>query len=542
MTRFMFSLTAFLWMACILQAAPHFTEVVPEGIPAEGDAPAVHWLDYDRDGKPDLFLNGRLYHNISTEGAFRFEDKTDASGVKGDGPCLCYDYDNDGWTDIVVAAEEPHVWRNKGDGTFEDTAAALGFKPAQPVMSLCAGDVDGDGKADLFVGKGEIWREGGEGSSYFPAEVWLNQGDKWVESAAAKGLDRKTYARAVLMADLNGDGACEIFVANYRLQPNLLWVSNGSGGFSEQGVAYGAAGQNEPEKYYDKVARRHFGPSFGHSIGACWTDYDNDGRLDIFVANLAHKYVGPGRKLSQFDYRGYICGDSEILHNLGNRKFVEGRGQLKVPTRPIGGRDVFKGDELWSGCAPADIDNDGWEDIFVPQIYNLPYAHSLLMMNQDGRHFANQARAAGLIRFDTYSGAWADVDGDGAMDLLTGGRPAACKPAQKAFYRNDGAVDNWMAVELRSGAGGTALGAMVTVKPAEGTPQVRVNASNVSTLSQQNDPVLHFGLERAEKAAVTVRWLDGTEETQEAQANGRLLFTRDGKEAPQEAKPAEEAQ
>ena len=529
MTRFCFYMVA---LACMnfLHAAPHFTEVTPEGIPAEGDAPAVHWLDYDRDGKPDLFLNGRLFHNISEKGAFRFEDKTDASGLKGDdGPCLCYDYDNDGWTDIVIAAEEPHVWRNKGDGTFEDKAAAVGFKPVPPVMSLCAGDVDGDGRADLFVGKGEIWRGGDEPSSYFPAELWLNQGDKWVESAAAKGLDRKTYARAVLMADLNGDGCCEIFVANYRLQPNLLWVSNGNGGFSEQGVAYGVAGKYEPNKYYDNVARRNFGPMYGHSIGACWTDYDNDGRLDIFVANLVHKYVGPGRKLSQFDSRGYICGDSEILHNLGNRKFVEGREQLKVPTKPIGGREVFKGDELWAGCAPADVDNDGWEDVFVPQIYNLPYAYSLLMMNQEGRHFANLARQAGIIRIDTHSGAWADVDGDGAMDLLTGGRSGVGKSPQKAFFRNDGVEGGWLAVELRSGEGGTALGAMVTVKTDAGVPQTRVNASNVSTLSQQNDPALHFGLDTAEKASVTVKWLDGTTATQEAASGARLVFVREKK-------------
>ena len=497
--------------------APRF-EAVSAGLPADLKASYVHWLDYNGDGRPDLLVNGsRLFRNDSGSGECRLVETTAEAGLSGGGAALCYDFDNDGLTDIVTVKGK--VWRNLGDGRFADVAAELGFAPHAKAMTLAAGDLDNDGFADLFIGMSEDWNDG-KSPAYYPAQLWRNEGGKrFVERGAEAGLDRKSYARSLLIHDVDGDGKQDVFVANYRLQANLLWMNQGGWRFREEARKRGVAGNKDSKRYFSKVHNRHYGPSHGHCIGSCWLDFDRDGVLDLFVANLVHKYVGPsGGKGMSYDIRGYVCDDSAIYRNDGTGVFTDWRERLGVALKPIGGQGVYAGDELWSGAAAGDANNDGWTDVYVPQVYNLPYAKALLFLNRGGKKFSNEAPAAGIERIDTYAGAWADVDGDGWLDLATGGRPQKDAPAAFCLYRNQGLGGgqrrSWIKVAVHAGPGqATALGAMVKVT-VSGLAQTQIFAAGTSTYGQQNDPVLHFGLgEIAPDAevAVTVRWPEGRE-------------------------------
>ncbi|NOY81898.1 MAG: CRTAC1 family protein [Kiritimatiellaeota bacterium] len=505
---------------------PRFQDVTEAcGFPA---APArfINWCDIDNDGRPDLLLDGaRLYHNDGPP-RYRFTDVSRRAGLEGarPGPALCVDLDNDGWTDIVTASGR--LLYNNGDGSFTDHAAAAGFRPNPKTDVIGAGDIDGDGFVDLYLGMGEDWNKGDP--TYYSHQLWKSdRGRHFTEIGRRAGIDRKTYARAVLFADVDGDGRQDIFVGNYRLTANVLWHNLGNDRFEDRAKGLGIAGRYDPGRFIDPVVRRRFGPNYGHTIGACWLDYDNDGLLDLVTANLSHKYVGPSKlKDMGYDIRGYICDDSAFYRRTGKR-FTDRRAELGVPEMPRGGAGTYRGDELWAGCAPADVNNDGWVDLFVPQIYNLAYAKARLFMNVAGRGFDDAAWVAGLERIDTYAGAWADVDGDGLLDLATAGRAAPNAPVRFRLYRNTGwpgaPLPAWLKVRLRpSPHRRTFIGAVVTVE-AGALRQVRLAGAGLSSHGQQNGPTLHFGLgaERG-RARVIVRWPDGRVEQTETRTEHLL--------------------
>ena len=473
----------------------------------------VNWVDYDNDQYPDLLVDGsRLFRNCGAP-HFNFIDVTASVGLAAarGAAAVCFDYDNDGWTDIVTT--RGGLWHNEKGVSFQDVASSVGFKPHAKAGVLGCGDVNADGYADVFVGMKEDWNNGHP--TYYPAELWLNSaGTRFREIGHSAGIDRKTYARAVLFSDVDGDGRQDIFIGNYRLQPNLLWRNRGKCRFKNVAHNYGVAGNHDPGRYLDPIILRRYGPHWGHTIGACWLDFDNDAKLDLFTANLVHKYVGPSSgKQMQYDVRGYVCDDSAIYRRCGNT-FSDWRASLGVARMPMGGPAFFKGDELWSGCVAADVNNDGWMDIFVPQVYNLDYAKAKLFINAAGQQLIDKAAAAGIQRIDTYAGAWADIDRDGDVDLATAGRSGVGCPVRLCLLRNEGKPDadanRWLKVRLEQGNGRhTMLGTGVTVQAGKLRLYQEFGAGT-SSYGQQNESTLHFGLgNETEQIAVIVRWPDG---------------------------------
>lgn len=477
---------------------------------AEQAATYVNWLDANNNGLPDLLVNGdRLFLNQGPP-FYKFAPAPPDfwTGAR-QGPVLCVDVDNDGWTDIVSTRGQ--LWLNQQGNGFVDVAGAWGFAPHPKGNVLAAGDFNGDGWTDLFLGMKEDWNDGKP--VYHEHELWLNrEGKGFREAGREAGIRRKTYARSALVFDVNGDGHPDIFVGNYRLQPNFLWLNDGKGGFRDAARDWGVAGRNDPGLHLDPVTKQRHGPSYGHTIGACLLDFDNDGQLDLFAANLVHKYAGPSRG-GGYDIRGYVCDDSAIWRRQGDQ-FVDWRAQLGLPPMPIGPKGVYQGDELWAGCVAGDVNNDGWEDVFVPQIYNLDYARCRLFLNAGGRRFLDRAEAAGLSYIDSYAGAWADLNGNGRLDLATAGRAGVDQPPRLRLHRNDGGEGMmnhlWLRVSLAPGPERrTPLGSIVTVTQGEKT-RVRQHTCGTSTYGQQNDPVLHFGLGPDDSpVTVTVRWPNG---------------------------------
>ncbi len=500
----------------------------------EVNGSGVCWLDYDGDGRLDLYLvNGStlahlqgktaaapshsyLYRN---NGNGAFTDATLRAGVGGRGwgfGCVAADYDNDGRTDLFISNLGPNIlYRNRGDGTFADMTAKAGVTGGEVWHAGAAfADTDLDGDLDLFVPgylefdfrKPELktceYRGikvnacGPLGYPGAPDAFYRNNGDgTFTEATAAAGLaDRKLYfGFQAVFEDFNNDGWPDLFVGNDS-NPNFLYRNKGDGTFEEIGASSGAAFSADGKEM----------SSMGVAVG----DYDRDGWMDIFVTTFA--------------------GDNYILfHNDGDGLFTDvsypsGVGE---PTVPYLGWAAFF----------FDYDNDGWPDLFCanghvyPEVdgkINERYRQPLQLFRNRGKggKFGEVTREVGLGALPPQSsrgGAYADFDNDGDLDFAVStmdGKPMLIE-------NTGGNRDAWLRVRLEGGrANRMGVGARVKVT-AGGQSSTQALRAGESYLSS-NDPRLHFGLGSATEADVEVTWPGGQTQTTKGVSVRRELFLR----------------
>ncbi len=477
----------------------HYIESAPGGL-------AV--LDYNGDGRPDVFFaNGaaspslaktgaghanRLFRN---EGDWRFTDVTDEAGVAGVGYAMgaaAADYDNDGRVDLFVPGVRVNqLLRNRGDGRFEDVTTRAGIASGEWSVAGAWLDFDNDGRLDLWVVTYVQWsadrnpycgdQARGQRTychpSFFkglPNRLYRNRGDGTFEDVSQKaGLAAhvgKGMSAAILDAD--ADGRIDVFVTNDTL-PNFLFRNNGDGTFVEQALLAGVSV-----------------PANGRavsSMGVDAQDYDNDGAPDLHLTALTGETF-------------------PLFHNDGHGAFTEttlATGLAPLTVKRGGWCTVF-----------ADLDNDGWKDLFTAgshandrigeaEATNWRQTNALFL-NDRGRRFLDITDEAGLgSAAAVHRGCGvADFDADGRLDLvvLTLGSPAE-------LWRNDTAPASrhWVAVRLvgsRSNRDG--IGARVLVDG-----QMQTMTSSLGYASSSHAP-LHFGLgDRREVARLEVRWPSG---------------------------------
>ena len=469
----------------------------------------VAFIDYDNDGYQDIFVlsgdggTNRMYHNDHNG---RFTDRTAELGLSSSGWAegVCAgDYDNDGYTDLFVTYwGQNRLYRNLNGKRFEDiTAKAHLTQDRTRYNTGCAFlDYDGDGHLDLFVAnylkfdfattpkagsnpycfyRGMAVNCGPRGLPFETNLLYHNKGDGTFEDVSVKSGIAKAaghYSLAVLAQDVDDDGRPDIYVVGDQTAATLF-INQGDGTFSEEAVMRGVA--------FDENGRELSG------MGLASSDYDGDGRLDIFRSDFS-------------DER------SLLYRNTGNGQFED-----VTVAAGLGRNTRFVN---W-GCAFLDFDNSGWKGLVVVNGHVFPEVdrqnidihsrdHAILYRNTGKGTFddiSEQAGPAFAARHSARGLAIGDIDNDGTLEILANNQnepPSLWKQADRP-------AGHWLLLKLAgSRSNRSAIGARVMVSAA-GRVQIDEVRSGGSYLSQ-NDLRLHFGLGSAARAdSITVRWPSG---------------------------------
>ena len=438
---------------------------------------AAAWGDFDNDGFADLYADGTLWRNNRGVKFTKMSTPTGgSSGVWGD-------FDNDGFLDLYCWGNGK-LFRNEGGLKFVDVTGMLPpNRPTEVCRGAVWGDFDRDGFLDLFVGGYEVWP-----SKEYPDVIYLNAGGRsFTELWRTNG--RIFRARGITAADYDEDGYLDVYVSNYRLQPNHMWRNKGE--WRDAGDKF-----DEVAKSVHVDGRLKRG-CYGHTIGSAFGDLDSDGHLDLFVGNFSH--------LPDYQDR------PKFLQNLGPK------GEWKFADRSLAAG--LKWQESFASPALGDFDNDGWLDLFFTTVY--PRDDSVLYRNTGGWKFVDVTASTGVKSRLTYQAAWCDFDNDGDLDLVTHGK----------LYRNRGNGNHRLKVVLR-GAGEcnrAAIGAQVRARYGESV-QVRQICGGTGE-GNQNDLSCHFGLGRYDGAIeLDIRWPDGSRQVVRTGADRTITIEKQGTE------------
>jgi len=489
----------------------------------EGAGAGVVMFDFDNDGWLDLyFLCGRWHREVSdnqgrkyrgelTNRLYRnlrngqFEDITQSAGVGDQGFGFggsAADFDGDGDLDLYVLNYGKNVfYRNNGDGTFTDISASSGL--ALELWSLSAPwfDYDGDGDLDVYVAN-YLEYDGGEFRAFYAAKnypgplsyrgqpdvLYRNNGDgTFTDVTRDAGLySPDGRAMSATVTDLDNDGLLDLYVANDAME-NYFFRNLGEGRFENdglvRGLAFGEGGQGVSS----------MGPTCG--------DIDRDGWLDVYIPDM-----------------GYGC---LLMNQSGFFDDCTARAKLALACGQYTG---------W-GAALFDADNDGFLDVFVANgnaHHEFP-EEDVLVRNDGHGVFIDVADQAGAYFRAEHVGrgaTYGDLDNDGDLDLVVNNlndRPSV--------LRNDGGNrNNWLKIDARlAGGRSTAIGARILVKTVDLTQLQEL--SPVTGYLSQADPRPHFGLGSAERVElIEVCWPDGQRtELRDVAANQILQVTQTGK-------------
>ena len=502
----------------------------------EDTGSGLAWADVDGDDDFDLYVVNFPHPDQAEEAAWnrlfrndgdRFTDVTSASGIadpEGFGMGASFaDFDDDGDADLYVTNWGPNrLFQNRGDGTFDEVAAALGV--ADPLWSIAGvwGDFDRDGRLDLYV------------TNYVAVETGI-------EARAADDASLDPSWEGIPLA-LNPNA--------FDPQPNRLFRQRADGGFEDIALLAGASNPG------------------GRSLAATAVDFDDDGWLDLYVANdvspnalLRNLGAELGEALFEdvssqtgtADPRGSMgiavtdlatnddgpdgYPDLFVSHWVAQENALyqavigdKGRLEYRDKTRLLGLGEISTERVGW-GAAFVDLDLDGRRDLVVANGSTLEdraqppglVAQPLFLFWNTGAGFADLAALSGpaLAAPHVARGlATADYDGDGDVDLAV-----AVNRGSPLLLRNDGAVGHaWLAVRLAGPAAAT-FGARLTVTRA-GRRQILWRGAGVSYASG-HAPEAIFGLGPGAGAAdLVVDWADGRRSELRGVAPGRRVTAR----------------
>ena len=465
------------------------------------------------------------------------------------------DYDNDGWMDIFLVNSGPSdffsppvplknaLYRNNHDGTFTDVTEKAGLTAQTFGMGVAAADFDGDGWVDLYItgyGRNILFRNNGNGT--------------FSDVTERAGVAAPGWSTCAVWFDYDNDGKLDLFVSSFvyydksqitlctdksrkqryycvprlfKPMPSHLFHNNGNGTFTDVSKEAGIAAHP------------------GKSFGAVATDINNDGLMDLFVANdtmpnflfinrgggrfeeaglaagVAYSENGrprSGMGVDAADYDGdgwqdlFVANiDQEffsLYHNGGDLTFSDEPGEIAPATQLLSG---------W-GLKFFDFDNDGDQDLLLVnghpddliemRLSKVKYKEPLLLFENTGRTFKNVGAQSGPVFARNFSGrgmAVGDFDNDGDLDVLISNNGEA-----PVLLRNDGGNrNNWLGVQLISTKSNpAAVGALITWQ-AGGVKRSRLKTGGGSYLSS-HDPREILGIGSATKIDyLEIRWPTG---------------------------------
>jgi enediyne biosynthesis protein E4 len=467
------------------------------------------FLDYDNDGWMDLYfvnsgacdfftphspLRNALYRN-NRDGTFT--DVTDKAGVAGGGygqGIAVGDYNGDGFPDLYVTQYGKSIlYRNNGDGTFTDVTEKAGVAAPGWASSAVWFDYDNDGRLDLFVcrfvdfdkAKSKDCHAGEDAKRgyciphlYKPMASWLfhNNGDgTFTDVSKSSGIGNYLgKAWGVVATDINNDGRMDLFVANDTVA-NFLFANRGNGRFEEiatpAGVAFSAEGR----------------PRSGMGLDSA--DVNEDGWMDLFVANIDHEMYS----LYQ-NNRDETFDDQAVATGIGSA------------TRMMSG---------W-GLKFFDYDNDGNLDLFLANgnpddlieeltHQQVGYREPLILLRNNGKTWENVSSRSGPIfdkKLSARGLAIGDFNNDGGVDVLI----AVNDDAPLLLRNNVGSQNHWLGLTLvGKKANSDAIGARVIYQAGD-LKRSRVRVGGGSYLSS-HDPRMVLGIGKRPKLDwVEVHW------------------------------------
>lgn len=500
--------------------AKSFRRYLPESM-----GPGVAMLDYDTDGDMDLYftnsgpadfftpahpLRNALYRN---NGDGTFTDVTMRAGVPGRdfgiGASTC-DFNRDGKPDLFLTNYGTNIlYRNNGDGTFSDVTKHAGLDAKGLWTAAVFFDMDNDGAEDVFVGhfvkyskelERDCTQKGVPHYCYpltydpWPSRMYRNNGDgTFTDVSDASGIGKEMgKAFGAVATDVNNDGRLDLFVANDSV-PNFLFLNKGGGKFEEIGLDAGVAYN------LDGAARS--------GMGVDASDYNNDGWQDLFVANFNRERFS-------------------IYRNRGNNTFTDDAGLTGIGSAT----QMYSG---W-GVKFYDFDRDGDDDLIVCNGHpddlietlsnTLTYKEPILLFEQAEGKFRNLGSRAGEAFSKNYPArglAVGDLDNDGLLDVVVANTGEA-----PVLLRNTGAAaqSGWVGLKFEAPLAGIRM-----AWTAGGVKRTRLKIAGGSYLSA-HDPREVLGFGSAKRIdTLEIRWPDGTLKRFTNVASGRYYtVTRAG--------------
>jgi hypothetical protein len=476
--------------------------------------------------------------------------------IMGGGAAL-FDMDGDADLDLYLVQSgslyEPgsdagrnRLFRNRGDGTFEDATQGSGADDRGYGMGCAVGDYDDDGDPDLYV-------------TNLGADVLLRNdgGGKFTDVSKDAGVVESSWGSSATFADLDADGDLEIFVANFvhwkmenELEcPNMLGQLDYCLPNSYESPSRSTLFRNDGGRFVDVSDAAGLGAELGHGLGVVTTDFDGDGKLDVFVANdsiFNHLWMNrgglrfenealmrgcavdengaakAGMGVMAVDFDGDVDRDIVVV-NLSKQSdsYYQNEGDFfSDGTARIGLAEASRAATRF-GMGILDFDNDGYLDLYLAcgrVVASLeaetadPYAESNILMRGKEGGVLEEVLPHGGTRerkiLTARAAAFGDVDGDGGIDIVVVNRDAEAR----LLHNTRADRGNWVMFRVTERSGRDALGAVVTLTVG-GRTIVRDVVSGYSYCAA-NDPRVHVGLGAASRAeGVTVTWVDGARES-----------------------------
>jgi hypothetical protein len=440
-----------------------------------GSSMGAVWADYDNDGYKDLLLykwgKPELFHNVDGK---KFVNVTDGSGLPqwvNSNCAIWFDFNNDGLADIFIGGYysekydlqnlattkimpesfryannggRNYLLENLGNGKFKDVTGQYGMTSTKWTLAAAAADFNGDGYPDLFVA-----------NDYNVNELYINKkGEKFIEAGSQSGIGNiPKSGMSVSFGDIDNNGLLGVYNTTITengilLQDNNYWQPE------EQS-------ENNTIPKFVNLAQLAGINNAGWSYGSQFGDFNNDGLMDLYVAN---GFISAEKNTSYwYDYSKVTGGNSTIIEDAKNWPDMRGKSQ--------------------SG-----------------------YEQNKIWLNRGNRQFEDVSNdVCPLVTYDSRGVALADLWNNGALDVIV-----ANQNNIPLIYKNDQHNSNhWIELDLQGTVSNAdAIGAKV-VLDWNGQKQVQVVTAGLGFASQ-NEHRLHFGLNTSTKVEkVTIYWPSG---------------------------------